>query len=58
VRLLRRPLEEGDPRLGLAAHARQLVDLALQRADLGGVDEGREAQRRRFAELVEFDPGA
>ena len=53
TRLLRRPLEEGDPGLGLTAHARQLVDLALQRADLGGVDEGREAEGRRLAKLVD-----
>ena len=51
--LLRRAFEEGDPRLGLTPHARQLVDLALQRADLRGVDEGREAERRRLAQLVD-----
>jgi hypothetical protein len=44
---------KGDPGLRLPAHARQLVDLALQRADLGGVDEGREPKRRRFAQLVD-----
>ena len=51
--LLRRAFEEGDPRLGLSAHARQLVDLALQRTDLGSVDEGREAEGRRLAKLVD-----
>jgi hypothetical protein len=43
---------KGDPGLGLIAGAAQLVELPLQRADLCGVDERLEAERWRFAQLL------
>ena len=48
-----RPFEERNPGLGLIASAAQLVELALQRADLRRVDEGREPERRGFAQLLD-----
>jgi hypothetical protein len=43
---VRWPFQEGNPGLRLVAGAAQLVELALQRADLRGVEEGGEAERR------------
>jgi hypothetical protein len=40
-----------DPRLGLISGAAQVLELALQRTDLLGVNEGREAEGRRLLEL-------
>jgi hypothetical protein len=37
----------------LVAGAAQLVELALQRADLYRVEEGREPKRGRFAQLLD-----
>jgi hypothetical protein len=46
------PFQKGDPGLGLIAGTPQLVELALQGVDLRRVDEGREAERRRLAQLL------
>jgi hypothetical protein len=43
--------QERDPGLGLIAGTAQLVELALQGADLRRVEEGREAERRGLAQL-------
>ena len=48
---VRRSFEKCNPGLGLIAGAPQLVELALQRADLRRVDERREAEGRRLLQL-------
>jgi hypothetical protein len=50
---LGRPFEERDPGLRLIAGAAQLVELALQSADLRRVDEGGETERRRLTRLLD-----
>jgi len=47
------PFQKGDPGLGLIVGAAQLVQLALQRADLRRVEEGREAERRGLPQLLD-----
>jgi hypothetical protein len=47
------PFQESDASLGLIAGAAQLVELALQRANLRRVQEGGEAERRRVAQLLD-----
>jgi hypothetical protein len=49
---VRRPFQKRDPGLRLIPSAPQLIELGLQCVDLRGVEEGREAECRRLAQLL------